>query len=107
MTDFVLVPYGSAFLRLTEAEFAAAMGRGLDPGPKSAPAHPPVAGEALLDSRAMGERLAVTAELCEQMAREGRIPSVRIGRYLRFDPAAVIREFADPRPAAKVAAGHR
>jgi len=91
MSGWVLVPWGNAFLRLTEAEFAAAMGRGLVPGPISAPTSPATAGEGLLDSRAMGERLGVGEEQVEALARRGEIPSVRVGRYLRFDPVEVRR----------------
>jgi len=91
MTDWVLVPWGNAFLRLTPAEFSAAMGRGLAAGPISAPAQPPGTGEGLLDSRAMSERLGVSEEQVEALARRGEIPSVRVGRYLRFDPVEVRR----------------
>lgn len=104
MSDFVLIPYGNAFLRLTPAEFSAAMGRGLTPGGISAPAQPPVTGEGLLDSQEMGKRLGVTAEWCEGAAKAGDIPSVRVGRYLRFDPVEVLSKLqnghADSRSAA-------
>lgn len=104
MADFVLIPWGSAFLRLTEAEFAVVVGRGLATGEIAAPAHAPVAGDQLLTSEELGKRLGVTAEWCEQAAKEDRIPSVRVGRYLRFDPVAVLREVQNPRPAARLAA---
>lgn len=90
MTDWVRLPHGSAFLRLTPAEFATVMARGLDPGPSAAPAAPGVVAGALLDSRAMGERLSVSAEQVEAMAKRGEIASIRVGRYLRFDPAEVL-----------------
>ena len=106
-SDFILIPYGNAFLQLTPAEFAAAMGRGLAPGANSAPATPPLGGEGLVDSADLGKRLGMTAEWCEAAAREGTIPSLRLGKYLRFDPAAVLLEIAENGPAAKVAAGHR
>ena len=38
----------------------------------------------------MGERLGVTPEWCEAAAKTGEIPSLRVGRYLRFDPAQVL-----------------
>ena len=44
----------------------------------------------LLDSTALGELLGVDPTTCEQMARDGRLPSIRIGRLLRFEPRVCI-----------------
>lgn len=47
--------------------------------------------EALVDSREMARRLGVGDTLVEAMARDGRIPSIRVGeKSLRFQPAAVL-----------------
>lgn len=41
--------------------------------------------EKLLDSRQLGELLGVNDTLVEQMAKDGRLPCIRIGRLLRFE----------------------
>ena len=41
--------------------------------------------ERLLDSKQLGELLGCDATTCEAMARDGRLPSIRIGRLLRFE----------------------
>ncbi len=43
----------------------------------------------LLDAKALGERLEVPETHVREQARQGRIPSIRVGRYVRFDEAAV------------------
>jgi excisionase family DNA binding protein len=91
MSEMVLIPYGSGFLRLTPDEFTAVMQRGLAQGPNAAPAQPPLGSEALLDSRAMGELLGVPDTWVEQAAKTGEIPFVRVGKkYLRFDAREVM-----------------
>jgi hypothetical protein len=90
MDEFILVPYGPGFLRFTVEEFNAAQRRGVlmaapdnrdgtVPGPRS-----------LVDSRAMGAILNVAETWIEMAAKTGQIPSVRVGRYLRFDPESVL-----------------
>jgi hypothetical protein len=93
MTDRVIVflPDGRP-LALGEAEFRAALAAG---EAFAAPAQPPVAGqgsapERLLDSRQLGELLGVGDTWLEGAAKRGDIPSVRIGKALRFEPAAVL-----------------
>ncbi len=46
--------------------------------------------EKLLDSRGLGELLGVDSTTVEAMAKDGRLPSIRIGRLLRFEPAVCI-----------------
>jgi hypothetical protein len=57
------------------------------------PAHEPQpAGDtALLDAKAMAERLDVPESWLREHARRGRIPCRYVGRYMRFDPTAVLR----------------
>lgn len=43
--------------------------------------------ERLLDSKQLGELLGCDPTTVEAMARDGRLPSIRIGRLLRFEPA--------------------
>lgn len=46
--------------------------------------------EPLMDSTQLGKFLGCDSTTCEQMARDGRLPSLRIGRLLRFEPAVCI-----------------
>ena len=78
---------------LTREEFAAARRRGdeLMGGAVVAAASPGApTTEKLLNSRELAAMCGVNDTLLEQMAKDGRIPSVRIGRLLRFEPAAVL-----------------
>ena len=45
---------------------------------------------ALLDAKQMAARLDVAESWLRDAARAGRIPCVRVGRYMRFDPSAVL-----------------
>jgi excisionase family DNA binding protein len=52
--------------------------------------HAPSGGlSGLIDAPALAARLGVAVSNVRSAARAGRIPSVRIGRYVRFDAAAV------------------
>jgi hypothetical protein len=44
----------------------------------------------LLDAPAMAKRLGVNESWVRSEYRKGRLPGKRFGRYIRFDPAAVI-----------------
>lgn len=87
----IFIPYGPGFLQLTGEEYTAILARGLAPGPNVAPAVAPVGAAQLLDSRQLSALLGVGDTLLEQMARDGRLPAVRIGKFLRFDPSEVLR----------------
>lgn len=50
----------------------------------------------LVDARAMATLLNVPVSWVREEARRGRIPSHRLGRYVRFDPAKVIDSTAKP-----------
>jgi excisionase family DNA binding protein len=43
----------------------------------------------LLDAKAVAERLGVPTTWVLESARSGAMPCVRLGRYVRFDPADV------------------
>ena len=45
--------------------------------------------ERLLDAKAIADRLGVPESWVRESARSGAIPHVRLGRYIRFDPADV------------------
>ena len=51
----------------------------------------PAADTALLDAKAMAERLQVPESWLRESARRGRVPCVYVGRYMRFDPECVRR----------------
>lgn len=44
---------------------------------------------ALIDSKAAAELLGVPETWVRRQARENAIPHVRLGRYVRFDPATI------------------
>ena len=46
--------------------------------------------EKLLNSQQMGELLGVDSTTVEAMAKDGRVPSIRIGRLLRFEAAVCL-----------------
>ena len=46
----------------------------------------------LLDARAIAELFGMDSTWFLKRAREGRLPHVRLGKYVRFDPAE-IRDF--------------
>jgi excisionase family DNA binding protein len=59
----------------------------------------------LLTAEAAAAMLSVDAEWLLRQAREGRIPHVRLGRYVRFDSAAIAAYCARaPRPPATATA---
>ncbi len=92
MTDRVVIPFGTDVLVLTEAEFAQARARGrefADAGQGSRPSASE-AGPALLDAEALEEATGVPARWWMDMAREHRVPSRRIGKFVRFDLAEVL-----------------
>jgi excisionase family DNA binding protein len=62
-------------------------------GAVAAPAEP-VADAVLLDARQMAERLGVPESWVRTEARAGRIPSVEVGRYVRFREADVMAALA-------------
>jgi excisionase family DNA binding protein len=43
----------------------------------------------LLDAKEMAARLSLKPSWLLELARQGRVPHRRLGRYVRFDPAAV------------------
>ena len=47
------------------------------------------AGGALLDIAALAERLGVTERFVRRLVDERRIPFLKIGKFIRFDPADI------------------
>lgn len=50
-----------------------------------------VADTGLLKPKAMADQIKVQESWLREKARQGRIPYVPVGRYMRFDPEAVLR----------------
>lgn len=50
---------------------------------------PSLTASALLTPEQLSERWSVPKTHVYRLAREGRIPSVRLGKYVRFTPAAI------------------
>lgn len=91
MSDRVLVPLpDGSWLLMPMNEFTDALSAGSSLAAPPKPAEQPIVTEPLKDSSGIAELLGCHDTLVEQMARDKRIPSVRIGRLLRFEPAAVL-----------------
>ena len=89
MTGRVAVPLPDGRWLIMDAEtFVAALAAGRAFAPPDVPV--PIAMEPLLTSAGVAELLGCNDTLVEQMAKDGRIPCVRAGKLLRFEPAAVI-----------------
>jgi excisionase family DNA binding protein len=89
MTERIAVPLPDGRWLIMDTEtFVAALAAGRAFPPPDLPA--PIAMEPLLTSAGVAELLGCNDTLVEQMAKDGRIPAVRIGRLLRFDPEAVL-----------------
>jgi excisionase family DNA binding protein len=55
----------------------------VSPAPKSARL------DDYVDAEAIGAHLGVTGEYVRRLAREKRIPSIKVGKFVRFDPGEV------------------
>ena len=107
MSDRVLIVLGNRLLCLSREAFEAALREGAAvAGTTSEAAAAAVqpqdaAGTGLLSAEAAAVVLSVDPQWLLRQAREGRIPHARIGRYVRFDPAAIAAYCArPPRPPA-------
>src|ERR1700739_4435470 len=98
MTDRFLVPLANGeWLALDEQHFAnglaagrTIMGATVPNLTTSMPARP------LLNSADMGALLGCNDTLVEQMAKDHRIPAVRVGRLLRFEPGRGLEALRGP-----------
>ena len=105
MTDRVLIPFGNRLLCLSREAFEAALREGpavagtiFEAEDAAAAARPQEAvGSCLLSAKAAAVVLSVEPQWLLRQARERRIPHLRVGRYVRFDPAA-IAEYCARRP---------
>jgi excisionase family DNA binding protein len=96
-TERVLVPLPDGrWLALASDAFAEALRAGAEmlAAPGASDAAQAGDAEPLLDAEQLADRLALPVTWVEQAAREGRIPSVRAGRWRRFKRSAVERVLA-------------
>jgi excisionase family DNA binding protein len=84
------IPAAIATLGAWQAQLAARLMK--NPTPVA-----PAAGS-LLTAAEMAQRLNIHESAVRTMEREGKIPGVRIGRYVRFDPQAVAAVLARSGP---------
>ncbi|MEA3186746.1 MAG: hypothetical protein QOD99_576 [Chthoniobacter sp.] len=89
MTDRVLIPLASiGTLALSREAFEAALAEGSKA--IAAPATSTASDtEPLLDAEQLSAKLSIPTTWLEQAARDGRVPCVRAGRWVRFSRAAV------------------
>jgi excisionase family DNA binding protein len=78
-----LIPYGSAYLQVTEDELATIKARGLAPAP-NVPQHSPDSPERWLNVEQLSQLTSLPESWLSQKAREGEIPSIQCGKYVRF-----------------------
>jgi excisionase family DNA binding protein len=89
MTDRILIPLpGIGTLELTRQQYAAAL-RPIAP-PQAAAATPPSATE-FVTAKALAARLSFPVSCIYEYARCGRIPCVRAGKHVRFNPEQVLQ----------------
>jgi excisionase family DNA binding protein len=93
-TDTVVaIALGTDVLAFTATEIAAARTRAIALGLAS-PNGSDRKVEPLVDSQRMAEILGVPHGWVEEAARQGRIPSMVLGKYRRFTPSAVVAALA-------------
>ena len=89
MSDRVLVPLpGIGTLELDRAVYEAAL-RPIETTKPTATMAAPMAD--LVTAKTIAATLSLPVSCIYEYARAGRIPSVRAGKHVRFDPAAVLR----------------
>ncbi len=89
MSDRVLLPLPDGrWLELEQEAFEAALAAGAArmPNTRAAAASPT---EDLVDAEQLADALKVPQTRLEDLARKGKIPIVRVGRYVRFSRRAV------------------
>jgi hypothetical protein len=74
-------------LRAAQALARESLGAAPEPNAEGVPSAPVTA---LLTAKAAARFLAVDPSWLLRQAREGRVPSIRLGRYVRFDPGQIV-----------------
>ena len=91
MKDIILIPFGSKFLALTEAQFKEAMARGKEMvGEGRTKSHSEKI-DVILDAEGMREKTGIPSTWFLEAARQGRVPFIRAGKYVRFRMEEVIK----------------
>jgi hypothetical protein len=89
VADTVIIPLpGIGTLELTREEYQAHL-RPVS-APQPAAAVPPSATE-LVSAKVLAARLSLPISCLYQYAKEGRIPCIRAGKHVRFNPAVVLQ----------------
>lgn len=87
VTDLVLIALpGVGTLSLTREAYEAAL---IPIAPAKAEPTPAAMAPGLLNAKAIAEALSLPETWIREKERQGEIPSMRVGRYVRFDLAAV------------------
>lgn len=92
MTD-VLVPFGGEFIALSQNQLQEAVKRGREllPPTPAAVAQP---ADTILDADGMAAVTGVPASWFGEQARQGKIPYLRVGKYVRFRLNEVLEALA-------------
>lgn len=91
VADRVIIPFGPDVLILTEQEFVQARERGRAMArPVAAPSAAPVPCNELVTASKIALELSLPRSCIYEYAKAGRIPSVRVGKHVRFNTLAVL-----------------
>lgn len=93
MADHVLIPLpGVGTLSLTREAFEAA----LIPIAAPAPSQAAAVAESLVSAKTLSSALSLPMSCIYEYAKAGRIPSVRVGRHVRFNQSHVLEALKTP-----------
>jgi excisionase family DNA binding protein len=93
MSDRVLIPLpGIGTLSLTREAYEAA----LIPNAAPEPRHDQPAAESLVSAKSLSAALSLPVSCIYEYAKAGRIPSVRVGRHVRFNHSQVLAALNTP-----------
>ena len=99
--EFLLIPLGNQFLALSKQDFKKALDLGQEINGETN--SKPVSGatEKLLDAEGASEATGIPESWFLEAARQGRIPHIKAGKYVRFRMSDII-ESLEVRPGHKV-----
>ena len=88
--SLVLIPFGGEILALSHDEFEQARARGRELMPVQAASVPARTEDRILDAEGMERETAIPASWFLEQARQGKLPHIRAGKYVRFQLAEVL-----------------